>query len=50
MAVPVLQHRIVLDYNARVDGLTAPAVVTALLAEVPAQSQPLPPTLREAQA
>ena len=30
VAVPVLQHRIVLDYHARIDGLTAPEVVRAL--------------------
>ncbi len=48
VAVPVLQHRIVLDYHARIDGLTAPEVVRALLEEVPAQVQALPSTLRAA--
>ena len=48
VAVPVLGHRIVLDYNARVDGQTAPGLVEALLAEVPAQAQPIPSTLRAA--
>ncbi len=48
VAVPVLQHRIVLDYHARIDGLTAPEVVRALLEEVPAQVQTLPSTLRAA--
>ena len=48
VAVPVLQHRIVLDYHARIDGLTAAEVVRALLEEVPAQAQALPSTLRAA--
>ena len=48
VAVPVLQHRLVLDYHARIDGLTAPEVVRALLAEVPAQIQAVPSTLRAA--
>ncbi len=48
VAVPVLQHRIVLDYHARIDGLTAPEVVRALLEEVPAQVHAVPSTLRAA--
>ena len=48
VAVPVLGHRIVLDYNARVDGQTAPGLVEALLAEVPAQAHAVPSTLRAA--
>ncbi len=47
VAVPVLQHRIVLDYHARIDGLTAPQVVRALLEEVPTQSRAVPTTLRD---
>ena len=50
VAAPVLQHRIVLDYHARIDGLTPAAAVAALLEEVPAQAQPLPATLRTAPA
>ena len=46
VAVPVLQHRVVLDYHARIDGLTAPEIVRALLEEVPAQAQPVPAALR----
>ena len=48
VAVAVLQHRVVLDYHARIDGRTAPDVVRALLEEVPAQSRPLPSSLRAA--
>jgi MoxR-like ATPase len=45
VAVPVLQHRIVLDYTARVDGRTSADVVRALLEEVPMQNRELPTTL-----
>ena len=48
VAVPVLQHRIVLDYSARIDGRTAADTVQALLAEVPAQDRAIPPTLQAA--
>ena len=50
VAAPVLGHRIVLDYSARVEGQTAPGLVAALLAEVSAQAGTLPSTLREAKA
>jgi MoxR-like ATPase len=48
IAIPVLQHRIVLDYSARLDGRTAAQIVSALLTEVPAQDRVLPKTLRAA--
>jgi MoxR-like ATPase len=48
IATPVLQHRIVLDYAARLDGRRPADVVAALLAEVPAQDRALPKTLRAA--
>ncbi len=48
LAVPVLQHRVVLDYNARVDGRKPSDLVAAILAEVPAQERELPKTLRDA--
>ena len=48
MAVPVLQHRLVLDYSARVEGRKQADIVAAILAEVPAQARALPKTLREA--
>jgi MoxR-like ATPase len=48
IAVPVLQHRIVLDYSARLDGRKPAEVVGALLREVPAQERALPKTLRAA--
>jgi MoxR-like ATPase len=49
VAVPVLQHRIILDYNARIDGKTNAGVVGELLAEVPAQDLSVPRTLKETQ-
>ncbi len=48
IAQPVLAHRIVLDYTARIAGTTTADVVTALLAEVPAQDAAIPATLKDA--
>jgi MoxR-like ATPase len=48
IARPVLQHRLVLDYAARIEGRTTADVIAALLAEVPAQERALPSTLRAA--
>jgi MoxR-like ATPase len=48
LAVHVLQHRIVLDYTARLEGLTPGAVVAELIKEVPAQSLQAPKTLMDA--
>jgi MoxR-like ATPase len=48
IAAPVLQHRIVLDYAARLDGRTPADIIAALLREVPAQERALPNTLRAA--
>ncbi len=45
--VPVLQHRIILDYNARIDGKTNRQVVGELIAEIPAQAMNVPKTLKE---
>ena len=42
VAVPVLQHRIVLGYGARIDGKTSRDVVVALLAEIQAQPKKTP--------
>ena len=48
MAAPVIQHRIVLDYSARLEGRGAAAIVAALLAEVPMQERAVPSTLQAA--
>ncbi len=48
LAAPVLGHRIVLDYSARIDGRTPAATVAQLLTEIPAQDQPTPSTLQAA--
>jgi len=45
IATAVLRHRIVLDYHARVEGLTPNDVVLALLEEIPFQSTATPKTL-----
>ena len=47
LARPVLAHRIMLDYGARIDGITPQDVVTALLKEVPPQDLKLPSTVRD---
>jgi MoxR-like ATPase len=48
LALPVLNHRILLDYSARIDGRTSVSVVRAILAEVPVQNLATPRTLKEA--
>ena len=45
VAVPVLQHRIILEYNARIDGISNRNAVEQLLAEVPTQDLQKPATL-----
>ena len=47
VAVPVLQHRIILEYEARIEGKTNRGVVEALLEEVPRQDLDLPATLKD---
>jgi len=47
LAGPVLRHRVLLDYTAKMDGRTTADVVRALLAEVPAHALVLPKTLKE---
>ena len=46
VAPSVLRHRIILDYNARVEGLTTNDVVASLLDEVPFQASATPKTLQ----
>lgn len=45
IAHAVLRHRIVIDYQARVEGRTTADILTDLLAEVPFQNQPTPKNL-----
>ncbi len=46
VATAVLRHRIVLEYNARVEGLTNNDVVRSLIEEVPFQGNATPKTLK----
>ncbi len=46
VAIPVLQHRIILHYEARIEGRTPKDVIEAILAEVPRQALDLPSTLK----
>ena len=48
VALAVLRHRIVLDYNARVEGHTTNDLVLQLLEEVPFQANATPKTLKTA--
>jgi MoxR-like ATPase len=48
VAAPVLQHRIVLDYSARLDGRKPADIVDAILREIPVQEKELPRTLKDA--
>ena len=48
VAPPILQHRIILDYNARLDGASTADVVAKLLAEIPASDLERPRTLLDA--
>ena len=48
VAPSVLRHRILLDYNARVEGFTTNDVIQTLLKEVPAQNKATPKTLNKA--
>ncbi|CAN5405805.1 MoxR family ATPase [soil metagenome] len=50
VAVPVITHRIVLDYAARIDGRTSTDVVHELLAEIPANADATPKPLVAASA
>ena len=45
---PVLEHRILLNHTARLDGQTPAAVINRLVREIPAQHQPLPDSLAAA--
>jgi MoxR-like ATPase len=45
VAKPVLQHRVILDYSARLDGRDSAALVSDLLKEVPMRDQETPKSL-----
>lgn len=48
VAHPILEHRIILDYNARLDGVSSATAVDKLLAEIPAHALERPKTLLDA--
>jgi MoxR-like ATPase len=48
LAPAVLRHRLILDYSAKLEGLTTDAVVQRLIEAIPAQDKPLPDTLAAA--
>ena len=45
VAPAVLRHRMILDYNARVEGKTTNDTILALLDEVPLQAKEIPKTM-----
>lgn len=47
VAPAVLQHRLVLEYHARLEGLTGLRLAEDLLTEVPAHADELPPVVKE---
>jgi MoxR-like ATPase len=47
IAPAVLRHRIILDYNARVEGLTSNEIISLLLEEIPFQAGKNPRTLQQ---
>jgi len=48
VAKPVLQHRLILHYQARLEGLTPAEVTNRLVAEIPVEAKALPRTLAAA--
>lgn len=48
VAHPILQHRIILDYTARLDGASSASVVDKLLEQIPAHDLERPKTLLDA--
>jgi len=48
IAPAVLRHRLILDYGAKIEGLTPDLVVQRLIENIPAQDKPLPTTLAAA--
>ncbi|MEM9159942.1 MAG: MoxR family ATPase [Verrucomicrobiota bacterium] len=48
LAIPVLQHRIILDYHAKVEGVTGEIVVQRLLDEISPDGIDLPDSLKSA--
>jgi len=47
LALPVLRHRIILDYRARIAGQTSDSIVKGLLAELKIIDKPVPATVKE---
>ena len=50
VALPVLAHRIILDYSAKIEGRAPRDVVESILREVPPQDLKLPPTMKDVSA
>jgi MoxR-like ATPase len=49
LAVPVLGHRLILDYQLRLQGITASEIVREIVEATPALTKEIPPLLEELQ-
>jgi MoxR-like ATPase len=47
LALPVLRHRIILDYRARIEGHTPDSIINGLLSELKIVEKPVPATVKE---
>ncbi len=47
LAKPVLQHRIILDYRAKLDGKTTSMIVDSILKKIPVNQQGIPATIKD---
>ena len=47
LALPVLRHRVILDYKARLEGFTADSLIQEILAEIKITDRSVPSTLTE---
>ena len=47
LALPVLRHRIILDYRARIEGQTPDSIVNGLLSELKIIDKEVPVTMKE---
>ena len=47
LALPVLRHRVILDYRARVEGHTPDSIIKNLLSELKIMGKEIPYTMKE---
>ena len=47
LALPVLRHRVILDYRARLEGYTSDSLIKEILSEIKVTDKSIPSTLKE---